>query len=76
MVAYTSIHHAHKIRAHAGTTLGAPLIIEIDRENGGLLHDEVTLFTDDHELSRMLADAITGAVAERNAVLSKQKDAV
>lgn len=75
MPAYTSIHYAHKITACAGTTSGAPLIIKIDRENGGLLPDEVTLFTDDHELTRLLADAINTAVAVRNAAKAEREAA-
>ncbi len=67
MACHISIHYAHKIGALAGTTTGAPLIINIDRDNGGNIPDEVTLFTDDHELSRRLADAINAALADHNA---------
>ncbi len=75
MATYTNIHYAHKINALAGTTSGAPLIISIGRENGGLLPDELTLFTDDHELSRLLADAINTAVAVRNAAKAEREAA-
>lgn len=67
MACYTSIHHAHKIKARAGHTSGAPLIINIDSDRHGDLGDELTLFTDDHDLSRRLADAINAAVAEHKA---------
>lgn len=75
MPSHTSIHYAHKITARAGTTTGAPLIINIDRENGGVLPDELTLFTDDHDLSRRLADAINAAVADHNAAKADREAA-
>ena len=73
MATYISIHYAHKIRAEAGTTTGAPLIVKADRDNGGVLSDEVTLFTDDHDLTRLLADAINTAVAARNAAKAERE---
>lgn len=75
MATYTSIHYAHKIRAEAGTTTGAPLIVKIDRDNGGILGDQITLFTDDHELTRLLADAINAAVAVRDAAKAEREAA-
>jgi hypothetical protein len=75
MACHISIHYAHKIGARAGTTTGAPLIINIDRDNGGNLPDEVTLFTDDHELSRKLADAINAAIADHNAAQAEREAA-
>jgi len=75
MSSYVSVHFAHKISARAGTTGGAPLIVTIDREHGGNLPDELTLFTDDHELSRKLADAINAAVAEHKAAQTEFTEA-
>jgi hypothetical protein len=67
MPTHSSIHYAHKIKARAGGTMGAPLVINIDSDRHGDLGDELTLFTDDHELSRRLADAINAAIADHNA---------
>ena len=75
MPCHTSIHYAHKIKARAGGTTGAPLVINIDSDRHGVLGDELTLFTDDHELSRKLADAINAAIAEHNAARSEREAA-
>jgi hypothetical protein len=75
MATYTSIHYAHKIKARAGHSTGAPLIISIDSDRHGDLGDELTLFTDYHELSRKLADAINAAVADHNAARTQREAA-
>lgn len=53
-----SVHGARDIVADAGPTTGAPLSLRID----GDMRREVTFFTDDHALSRKLADAINETV--------------
>jgi len=75
MASYASFHYAHKIKARAGGSIGAPLVINIDSDRHGDLGDELTLFTDDHELSRKLADAINAAVAEHNAARAEREAA-
>jgi hypothetical protein len=63
MPAHINIHYVHKIGARAGGTSGAPLIISASNRDGIALPDEVTLFTDDHDLSSKLADVINATVA-------------
>ena len=73
MAVFVSIHYAGDISASAGGSTGAPLHISVDRL-APRIPDEVTLFTDDHDLSRKLADAINATVKEHRAALEK-KDA-
>lgn len=75
MACHISIHYAHKITARAGGTTGAPLVVNIDSDRHGDLGDELTLFTDDHELSRKLADAINATVAEHTAARAEREAA-
>lgn len=75
MACHISLHYAHKINASAGSTAGAPLVISIDSDRHGDLGDGVTLFTDDHELSRKLAEAINATVAEHNAARAEREAA-
>ena len=60
-MAYISIHSVSTLFADAGGTQGAPLSIRV---YGASATDEVTLFTDDIDLSRKLADAINATVDE------------
>jgi len=73
MATYTSIHYAHKIKARAGDTTGAPLVIYIDSDMHGAIGDELILFTQDFELSRKLAEAINAAAADHKAAQSDRE---
>lgn len=62
MTTFVSIHHVASLKATAGTTSGAPLIIDIVDDKGHRAGD-VTLFLGNHVFAQRLADAINAACA-------------
>lgn len=63
---YLTLHDITGIRASAGGTRGAPLVLTTIGTDGRQT-SEVVLFTDDFALARTLATAINEAVREHKA---------
>lgn len=63
MTCFLSIHAVKSIRANAGDTSGAPLILEIKTD--AQLPQGVTLFTNDPVLNERLAEAINKIAEQR-----------